>query len=112
MANIWTRKSTAELLREAAEGDRADGEVRALKRTLSALNLVALGIGGIIGAGIFVLTGHAAATNAMTARNTKTKAPLGPFVRLLVNGPPALADDKLPWWFIYPPLLMTADSGL
>src|SRR6202162_5679399 len=64
MANIWTRKSTAKLLREAAEGDGADGEVRALKRTLSALNLVALGIGGIIGAGIFVLTGHAAAANA------------------------------------------------
>ena len=34
------------------------------KRTLSALNLVGLGVGGIIGAGIFVLTGHAAATNA------------------------------------------------
>jgi APA family basic amino acid/polyamine antiporter len=31
---------------------------------LSAPNLVALGIGGIIGAGIFVLTGHAAAANA------------------------------------------------
>ncbi len=35
-----------------------------LTRTLSALNLVALGIGAIIGAGIFVLTGHAAAANA------------------------------------------------
>jgi basic amino acid/polyamine antiporter, APA family len=35
-----------------------------LKRTLSALNLVALGIGAIVGAGIFVLTGHAAAANA------------------------------------------------
>jgi basic amino acid/polyamine antiporter, APA family len=64
MANFWTRKSTAELLNEAARGDGIDGEVRALKRTLSALNLVALGIGGIIGAGIFVLTGHAAAANA------------------------------------------------
>jgi APA family basic amino acid/polyamine antiporter len=64
MANIWTRKSTAELLNEAAQGDGIDGEVRALKRTLSALNLVALGIGGIVGAGIFVLTGHAAAANA------------------------------------------------
>ena len=31
---------------------------------MSAINLVALGIGAIIGAGIFVLTGHAAASNA------------------------------------------------
>ena len=63
MANIWTRKSSAELLKEARD-DGLDGDVRALKRTLSAVNLVALGVGGIIGAGIFVLTGHAAATNA------------------------------------------------
>ena len=35
-----------------------------LKRTLSAMSLMALGIGDIIGAGIFVLTGHAAAANA------------------------------------------------
>ena len=46
MADIWTRKSTDELLIEAAQGDEADGEVRGLKRTLSALNLVALGVGG------------------------------------------------------------------
>jgi APA family basic amino acid/polyamine antiporter len=35
-----------------------------LKRTLGATNLVMLGIGAIIGAGIFVLTGTAAANNA------------------------------------------------
>jgi basic amino acid/polyamine antiporter, APA family len=64
MANIWQRKSLARLTEEAAHGDRGDAEVRPLKRTLSALNLVALGIGGIIGAGIFVLTGQAAAANA------------------------------------------------
>jgi basic amino acid/polyamine antiporter, APA family len=64
MANLWARKSTAELLNEAAQGDDGSGEVRALKRTLTALNLTALGVGGIIGAGIFVLTGHAAAANA------------------------------------------------
>ncbi len=63
MANIWARKSTDELAREASHSD-PDSEVRPLKRTLSALHLVALGIGGIIGAGIFVLTGHAAAANA------------------------------------------------
>jgi basic amino acid/polyamine antiporter, APA family len=61
MANLWARKSLAVLADEAA---RIDGEPRPLKRSLTALNLVALGIGGIIGAGIFVLTGHAAATNA------------------------------------------------
>jgi APA family basic amino acid/polyamine antiporter len=62
MTNIWARKSTDDLVREAnsAEGDA----MRPLRRTLTALNLVALGIGGIIGAGIFVLTGHAAAANA------------------------------------------------
>jgi basic amino acid/polyamine antiporter, APA family len=63
LANIWARKSTDELAKEAAETDTG-GEVRPLKRSLSALNLVALGIGGIIGAGIFILTGHAAAANA------------------------------------------------
>ena len=65
MANISARKSTAALQNEAAEAN-PDGEVRPLRRTLSALNLVALGIGGIVGAGIFVLTGHAAAANAGT----------------------------------------------
>src|SRR6202049_3172002 len=67
MAKIWTRKSIAALEAEAAEP-----EVQALtppdgvplKRSLSAVNLVSLGIGAIIGAGIFVLTGHAAAANA------------------------------------------------
>jgi basic amino acid/polyamine antiporter, APA family len=61
VANIWARKPADRLVEEAAE---ASGEARPLKRALSALNLVALGIGGIIGAGIFVLTGHAAAANA------------------------------------------------
>ena len=67
MQRIWARKSIAVLEAEAEEP-----EVQALtthngvplKRTLSAVNLVALGIGAIIGAGIFVLTGHAAAANA------------------------------------------------
>jgi basic amino acid/polyamine antiporter, APA family len=64
MASIWARKSLEQLASEAARGDRDDAEARSLKRTLSALNLIALGVGGIIGAGIFVLTGHAAAANA------------------------------------------------
>ena len=63
MADIWTRKSTADLLQEALQAE-GDAEIHHFRRSLSALNLVALGIGGIIGAGIFVLTGHAAAANA------------------------------------------------
>ena len=67
MARIWLRKSIATLEAEAAEADAQamtshDGVP--LKRSLSALSLVSLGIGDIIGAGIFVLTGHAAAAYA------------------------------------------------
>ncbi len=64
MSNYWAVKSTAALAREAAQGDAEGGEARPLKRTLTAFNLITLGVGGIIGAGIFVLTGHAAAANA------------------------------------------------
>ncbi|CDM65483.1 amino acid permease [Pyrinomonas methylaliphatogenes] len=60
MANLFLRKSIAELKAEA----ESSGDEHSLKRALSALNLVTLGIGAIIGAGIFVLTGHAAAANA------------------------------------------------
>jgi APA family basic amino acid/polyamine antiporter len=63
LVNLWARKSTAALTEEAARGDDS-GDVHVPKRALSALNLVGLGIGGTIGAGIFVLTGHAAAANA------------------------------------------------
>jgi APA family basic amino acid/polyamine antiporter len=47
------------LSQEAGE----EGE-HTLKRTLSALNLITLGIGAVIGAGIFTLTGQAAALHA------------------------------------------------
>jgi basic amino acid/polyamine antiporter, APA family len=63
LTDVWARKSIGALLAEAARAD-SDSEVRPLKRVLSATNLVGLGIGGIVGAGIFVLTGHAAAENA------------------------------------------------
>jgi APA family basic amino acid/polyamine antiporter len=65
MANMWVRKPIAVLQAEVkdAEFGTVEGEVR-LHRTLSLASLISLGIGAIIGAGIFVLTGHAAAANA------------------------------------------------
>src|SRR3984893_4028217 len=65
MAKIWVQKPIAVLQAEAKEGEfgSVPGEAR-LRRTLSLWSLVALGIGAIIGAGIFVLTGHAAAAHA------------------------------------------------
>jgi APA family basic amino acid/polyamine antiporter len=56
MLNLFARKSIASL--------RAEAETKELKRTLSATNLMTLGIGAIIGAGIFSLSGEAAAENA------------------------------------------------
>lgn len=56
--SIWKRKSLSVLLSEATESEKG------LKRTLSATSLVALGIGAIIGAGLFSLTGIAAAEHA------------------------------------------------
>ncbi|HEU4470421.1 MAG TPA: amino acid permease [Flavisolibacter sp.] len=53
------RKSILQLQQEAA----ASGE-NSLKRTLGGFNLVLIGIGVIIGAGLFSLTGIAAANNA------------------------------------------------
>ncbi|MGH2343922.1 MAG: hypothetical protein ACRDG4_01770 [Chloroflexota bacterium] len=44
--------------------DGTDGESQSLRRTLSATELTLLGIGAIIGTGIFVLTGTAAADHA------------------------------------------------
>ena len=57
--SLWATKSVAAL--------RAEAEAiheRSLKRALGPVNLIMLGIGAIIGAGIFVLTGIAAALHA------------------------------------------------
>ncbi len=56
--SIWKRKPMELLLAEASENEKG------LKRTLTAWSLVALGIGAIIGAGLFVRTATAAAQNA------------------------------------------------
>ncbi|HUO76648.1 MAG TPA: amino acid permease [Thermodesulfovibrionales bacterium] len=55
MERLFFRKTLAELTTEVFE------EKNGLKRSLGPVSLMLLGIGVIIGAGIFVLTGHAAA---------------------------------------------------
>jgi len=59
MSRLLRIKPMSMLTQEASE----QGE-HTLKRSLSALNLITLGIGAVIGAGIFVLTGQAAALHA------------------------------------------------
>lgn len=59
MANrLFIKKSIPKLMMESAD----DGH--GLKRSLTAVSLIALGIGAIIGAGLFVRTAAAAANNA------------------------------------------------
>ena len=53
---MFARKSVAQVQRESANSE--------LKRTLGKWNLLLLGVGCIIGAGIFVRTGSAAALHA------------------------------------------------
>jgi APA family basic amino acid/polyamine antiporter len=56
IARIFLRKSVSQIQAEHEQGE--------LKRSLGAINLILLGIGCIIGTGIFVLTGRAAANFA------------------------------------------------
>ncbi|HBE17420.1 MAG TPA: amino acid permease [Cyanobacteria bacterium UBA11149] len=53
---LFAKKSIESLLQQAE-----DSTSHGLERTLNVFNLTALGVGGIIGAGIFVLTGQVAA---------------------------------------------------
>ncbi len=55
---LFAKKDLRSLLEET------QGEHGGLRRALGAVNLITLGIGAIIGTGIFVLTGPVAATNA------------------------------------------------
>jgi APA family basic amino acid/polyamine antiporter len=55
---LFATKSLEQLTREA------DSETSGLKRVLGPWHLIFLGVGAIVGAGIFVITGHAAAQYA------------------------------------------------
>ncbi len=65
-ASLFVRKPVGAASHVDA-GEPVEGSLQGeatLKRTLTATQLVMLGIGAVIGAGIFVLTGHAAANHA------------------------------------------------
>lgn len=55
--SLFTTKSVADVLAQSGGGKHH------LKRTLGPANLIALGIGAVIGSGLFSLTGLAAAQN-------------------------------------------------
>ncbi|GAA4380370.1 amino acid permease [Paeniglutamicibacter cryotolerans] len=57
-SGIFRTKSIEQTLRDTEEPEHR------LKKNLGAMDLIVFGVGVCIGAGIFVLTGHAAATNA------------------------------------------------
>jgi APA family basic amino acid/polyamine antiporter len=57
-SKLLARKSLEDLTREAT------ATTHGLKRVLGPWDLIFLGIGAIVGAGIFVITGHAAAQYA------------------------------------------------
>src|SRR5437588_11939640 len=59
---LFRTKSPDHLMREAAAPERQ------LKRSLSAFDLTCIGIGAIIGSGIFALTGTAAAGQTFSSR--------------------------------------------
>lgn len=59
--SLWRKKSISKLLADAESGEKG------LKKTLTASSLVALGIGAIIGAGLFVRTAAAAGEHAGNA---------------------------------------------
>lgn len=63
MRDLFVKKSLDRLINDANDPSASEGG-HELKRHLSALNLTLLGIGAIIGAGIFSLTGTAAANYA------------------------------------------------
>jgi Gamma-aminobutyrate permease and related permeases len=56
--SLFAVKPLSRIMKESESGEHS------LKRTLGPLNLIALGIGAIIGAGLFSLTGNAAAEHA------------------------------------------------
>jgi APA family basic amino acid/polyamine antiporter len=76
-SQLFKTKSPDRLMAEAAAPERL------MKRSLGALDLTALGIGAIIGAGIFALTGTAAAGQVFSSR---LETPVINFIQAWMSG--------------------------
>jgi len=76
-SHLFRTKSPERLIREAEAPERQ------MKRSLTALDLTALGIGAIIGAGIFALTGTAAAGQVFSS---KLETPVINFFQAWMSG--------------------------
>jgi APA family basic amino acid/polyamine antiporter len=74
-SSLFRTKSPDHLMREAAAPDRL------MKRSLTAFDLTCLGIGAIIGSGIFALTGTAAAGEAAQANASPMTTPVLNFIQ-------------------------------
>src|SRR6266550_2054577 len=76
---VFRTKSPDHLIQEAAAPDRL------MKRSLTALDLTCLGIGAIIGAGIFALAGTAAAGEAAHVGESIVKTPVLNFIIAFIH---------------------------
>ncbi len=79
-SSFFKTKSPDLLIREAEAPERQ------MKRSLSALDLTALGIGAIIGTGIFALTGTAAAGEQTAVLTSKWGTPVLSFIQSWMSG--------------------------
>jgi APA family basic amino acid/polyamine antiporter len=84
MGALFRTKSPELLMREAGAPERQ------MKRSLTALDLTALGIGAIIGSGIFALTGTAAAGEAASANASSMTTPVINFIQSWLTHAPII----------------------
>src|SRR3954469_4676882 len=79
-SKVFKTKSPELLIRESEAPERQ------LKRTLKAFDVTCLGIGAIIGAGIFALAGTAAAGEQAAATSSIWKTPVLNVLQSLISG--------------------------
>src|SRR5438552_5520726 len=84
MAALFRTKSPELLMREASAPERQ------MKRSLTAIDLTALGIGAIIGSGIFALTGTAAAGESAAGNASSMTTPVINFIQSWLTHAPTV----------------------